>query len=122
MECWPSLTLRKGNALAQARANAVNATVVKQYYSLLETTLRKNDLFNCPTRCYSMDEDHKPAKVITLKGSKNVHSRTSKDKTQITILACGNAAGYMIPPMVIFQGKQLNPEWTKGVYSLWIIR
>ena len=33
---------------------------------------------------------------------------------QITILACANAAGAVIPPMVIFEGKRLNAEWTKG--------
>ncbi len=32
----------------------------------------------------------------------------------ITILACANAAGAVIPPMVIFEGKSLNEEWTKG--------
>ncbi len=67
------------------------------FFSLLETTLRKNDLFNCPTHCYNMNESglplyHKPAKVITLKGSKKVHRRTSGDKTQVTILACGNCS------------------------------
>ncbi len=58
--------------------------------------------------------DHKPAKVVTLKGAKKVHCRTSGNKIQITILACANAAGAVIPPMVIFEGKRLNVEWTKG--------
>lgn len=58
--------------------------------------------------------DHKPSKVIALKGTKKVHCRTSGNKMQITILACASAAGSVIPPMVIFEGKRLNPEWTKG--------
>ena len=52
--------------------------------------------------------------MIALKGTKKVHCRTSGNKMQITILACASAAGTMIPPMVIFEGKRLNPEWTKG--------
>ena len=61
-----------------------------------------------------MPLDHKPQKVIALRGAKKVHVRTSGNKSQITILACANAAGNTIPPMVIFEGKRLNPEWTKG--------
>ena len=119
MKRWPDLVLRKGDALAQPRANAVNATNLKNYYILLEKTLKDNDLFNCPNKIFNMDEsglplDHKPSKVIALRGTKKVHCHTSGNKMQITILACANAAGTAIPPMIIFEGKRLNPEWTKG--------
>ena len=33
---------------------------------------------------------------------------------QITVLACANAGDTVIPPTVIFEGKRLNSEWTKG--------
>lgn len=36
------------------------------------------------------------------------------DKTQITVLACASAAGYAIPPMVIYDRKGLNPDWLIG--------
>ena len=116
---WPKLGLRKGDALPQPRANAVNSTNMKNYFKLLETTLKTNGLLDCPNRIFNMDEsgiplDHKPSKVIALKGTKKVHCRTSGNKMQITIIACANAAGSVIPPMVIFEGKKLNPEWTKG--------
>ena len=119
MERWPTLALRKGDALAQPRANAVTEINIHQYYSLLEKTLQENGILNCPSRVYNMDEsgmplDHKPPKVVVPKGTKKVHCQTSGNKSQITILACGNASGYMIPPMVIFEGKRLNSEWTKG--------
>ena len=61
-----------------------------------------------------MPLDHKPKKVVALKGMKKVHVRTSGNKAQITVLVCANAAGNVLPPMVIFEGKRLNPEWTKG--------
>lgn len=72
MERWPMLSLRKGDALAQPRANAVNTENISEYYSLLEKTLKKHGLFNCPSRLYNMDEsgmplDHKPPKVIVLR-------------------------------------------------------
>lgn len=40
--------------------------------------------------------------------------RVSGKKEQITVLGCANAIGQSIPPMVIFEGKYLNHEWTKG--------
>ena len=98
MQRWPDLALRKGDALAQPRANAVNATNLNNYYNLLEKTLKENDLFNCPNRIYNMDEsglplDHKPPKVIALRGAKKVHCRTSGNKMQVTVLACASATG-----------------------------
>ena len=48
MQRWPQLTLRKGDALAQPRAFAVNAGTMKNYYDLLLTTLIEHDLLNCP--------------------------------------------------------------------------
>ncbi len=106
MQRWPKLTLRKGDALAQPRAKAVNATTFSNYFDLLKKTLTTHHLLDSPNRIYNMDEtglplDHKPAKVVTLKGAKKVHCRTSGNKMQITILACANAAGTVIPPMFI---------------------
>ena len=119
MERWPMLSLRKGDSLAQPRANAVTQENIKEYYALLLKTLEKFGLLDCPSKLFNMDEsgmplDHKPPKVVSLKGAKKVYCRTSGNKSQITILACASASGYVIPPMVIFEGKRLNPEWTKG--------
>jgi len=43
-----------------------------------------------------------------------VHGPSSGNKAQITILACANAVGTMIPPMVIFKGERLNYGWKRG--------
>ena len=91
---------------------------MKEYYDLLKMTLKTHGLMNLSSRIYNMDEsgmplDHKPPKVVAPKGMKKVHCRTSGSKGQITIIACANAAGSIIPPMVIFEGKRLNSEWIK---------
>ncbi len=52
MERWPKLTLRKGDALAQCRANAVNSANLD--HDLLEETLKKHDIFDCPSRIYNI--------------------------------------------------------------------
>ena len=38
----------------------------------------------------------------------------SGDKTQITVLSSCSAAGYALPPFVIFDRKTLKPELTVG--------
>ena len=52
-----------------------------------------------------------PPKVITQKGVKHSASITTGGKAQITTLAC---AGYVIPPLVVFDRKKLKPEITVG--------
>ena len=71
------------------------------------------------TQIYNVDEcgiplDHRPLKVISQKGQKKVHSRTSENKSQITVIACVSAAGHALPPFVISNTKGLNIKWTKG--------
>ena len=114
-----TLSLQKGDALFISRAQALTADNLKEYYDLLKTTLETHGLMNLPSRIYNMDKsgiplDHKAPKIVAPKGMKKVHCRTSENKGQITIIACANAAGSVIPPMVIFEGKRLNFEWIKS--------
>ena len=53
-------------------------------------------------------------KVIDTVGSKNPSYLTGTTKAQITVLACACAAGYAIPPFIIFDRKTLTPQLTKG--------
>ena len=48
---------------------------------------------------------------------RKVHGPASGDKTQITVVACANAAGYALPPMVIFKGEKFNYQWSIGEVS-----
>ncbi len=119
VERHPKVSLRKGDALAISRATAITASNMQQYYSLLKTTLEEHGIMNSASQLYNMDEsgmplDHKPPRVVARKGTKKIHCHTSGNKAQITILACANAAGTTLPPMVIFDGQQFNPKWSKG--------
>ena len=87
MDRWPnlSLSLRRGDALAISRAEALTAANLKEYYDLLKTMLEEHGLMNLPSRIYNMDEpgmplDHRPPKVVACKGMKKVHCRTSGSK------------------------------------------
>lgn len=61
-----------------------------------------------------MPLDHKQLKRVAKRGTKKVYGRASGNKTQITIVACANAAGHTLPPMIIFKGECLNHDYTKG--------
>ena len=115
----PEITLRTPDPLSYSRSNAVNQETLDHYFALLCQTLTDNNLLDKPSLIYNMDEsgmplDHKQLKRIGQKGMKKVHGRASGNKSQITILACANAAGTSLPPMVIFKGERFNHDWTRG--------
>ena len=58
---------------------------------------------------------HKPGKVITEIGRKNVWSLTSakKGKTH-TILACASASGLVLPPFMIYPRKRMSETLKEG--------
>ena len=104
--------------MAYARAVAQDPEIISAYYDLEETLIRNNlmdkpgEIFNCDESGFPLD--HKPGKVIGLKGQKSLNLSTSGDKVQVTVLACVSATGYVMPPMVIFDRKQLKAELTQG--------
>ena len=73
-----------------------------------------NDLLNVPHQIYNVDKsgvplDPKALNVVTARGSKKVYTRSTGRKGQVTVVACGNAAVQVIPPMVIFDAKKFMP-------------
>ena len=114
-----NLTLRMAEPLSYAQAVASSPEIIDHYYDLLEQTLVDNDLVGKPMQLFNMDEtamplDPTPTKVVVLKGTKHPTSVTSGNKAQITVVACCNAASYVMPPMVVFDCKTLKPEMAFG--------
>lgn len=113
----PQLSLRTGETLAYVRAVSTNRQVLDRYFDMLEDIVTKNSL---PSgRIFNLDEtgmplQHRPGKRIALRGQKHVNVLTSGNKTNITVLACVSASGFVMPPMVIYSRKNLNPELTRG--------
>ncbi len=115
----PILTLKTSTTLSTARARASSATNLKNYYELLEETLKKYCLKDDPPLIFNMDEsgfplDPKPLKGVFVKGEKNPCSVTAGDKTQITVVGCVSASGQCLPPMIIFPRKKMKPELGVG--------
>ena len=97
--------------------NAINYHTINRYFDLLEYTLTENNLLQHPSQIYNVDKsgillDPMSPNILSKRGVKRVHYRSAGKKGQITIVACGNAIGQFILPMVIFDAKNLNDHWT----------
>ena len=111
------LSLRRGDNCAQIRMNAINYDTINQYFDLLESTLTEHNLLQHPSQIYNVDESGIPLdpmspNIVSKRGVKKVRYCSARNKDQIKIVACGNAIGQVIPPMVIFDAKSLNHHWT----------
>jgi hypothetical protein len=115
----PEITLRKPELVSHVRANCAQVEVIQRYFDELEAILTDNKIFDSPSSIFNMDEsgfplDPKLPHVICKRGQRHPTTLCSGNKSQITVLACCNAAGYVIPPFVIFDRKILKAELTVG--------
>jgi len=111
--CHPDVALRTTASLSISRAKASDITVINKYFDLLQSTMDLYDLHDKPCQLFNVDEtgmplNPKPSKMVCGKGSKNPVSICSGNRSQITIVGCVNAAGYCIPPMVIYGRKSIS--------------
>lgn len=114
----PQLRLRAGDPTANVRMDALSKKNLAHYFKLMKTEFDKYDFYSHPEAIYNMDEsgvplEPRPPKIIAKKGQKKVRYRTTGTKAQITVVGCGSATGQILPPFIIFAGKQINPLWCK---------
>lgn len=103
------VTHRLAVPLSIARAMVTDRNVINRYFDMLTDTLKSNGLVHKPDFIYNCDETGMPLgalnrKVVAKLGS-NPSCITSNNKSQVTVLACVNAAGLTLPPFVIFRRK-----------------
>ena len=113
------VSLRSAVPLSMIRAKAMDVDSINRYFDVLEHALKDNNLYNKPSFIFNCDETGMPLnpksfKVIAKRGAKNVNTISGNTKGQITVLACTSASGVALPPMVIFDRKTLNPDFTTG--------
>ena len=83
---------------------------ITKYFAALQDELTAKGLTMKPSRIWNMDEtgiqiDHKPRKVVVVKGAKYLQSNTSGNRELITVIATINAAGQCLLPHIIAKGK-----------------
>ena len=99
-----------------------SSEIIDNYFDLLESTLLENDLCDMPCQIFNVGEsgmslDPPSLKVVTKLGVKHSQAVSTGCKTNITVVACCSTAGAVIPPMVIFDRKTLNPKLAEGELS-----
>lgn len=113
----PSLSIRAGEKLTNARSKAADPFVVEKFYKDIEEILRTENLSNRPEALYNCDEtgfqlDPSNMRILAEKGQRRVSRNVpGSGKETVSVMACCNAAGDKMPPMIIFRGKNIWSSW-----------
>ena len=104
------LNLYQPIALSSIRSRILNKPKVQEYFNDLENLMDRLELKSKPHCVWNMDETHsslthKPGKVLSQRGSRNVPGRVGNDRDSVSVLCCINAAGGTVPPLCIVKGK-----------------
>lgn len=117
----PRISKRKAQSMNPARSAKLNRYIVNDYFKKLDTILQEFGLKYSPDRIYNMDEKgcqlklHHQQSVLALKGSKRVHLVSQEHGENVTIVACVNALGNCIPPMILFKGCRQKPTYSDNM-------
>lgn len=112
----PDISLRIPTPLNNVRARMLNKEVTNKYFNDLNEGLSQPKLKTESKRIWNIDETnvsltHKPSRVLAECSQRNVPGRVGNSRDGVSVLACINAAGEVILPMVIVKGlteKSLN--------------
>ena len=108
----PHSVLCVGEGIAFKRLAATNKDTIEHYCNLLEEIAKDNNLFNAPHFIFNADETGMPlcscpGQRVAPKGLKYVYVCNAGLKTNVIVLVCASAGGFVIPPFVIYQRKNL---------------
>lgn len=121
MQRHPDVAIRKSQNLNPSRAQKLNRFIVNDHFEKLKNVMIEMDVMQKPQSIYNVDEKgnrlclHKAPLVLARKGSKRVHNIASEHGQNVTIVSCGNALGQVIPPIILFTGERLRPEWCEDL-------
>lgn len=109
-----NLSVRLAANIKRTRA-AVGPNQIVEFFDNVKDTLQDVD----PCLVFNYDEtnvqdDPGAKKVIVPRGTKRVERVQQHSKASVSIMVCGNAAGDLLPPMVVYKAGNLYEGWTKG--------
>lgn len=121
LERHPELSIRQAEGLSIARAQGLNRGEVNKMFDLLLNVMTEHNLLDKPDKIFNIDEtgvqlNNSTGKVIATRGARVVHSITSAEKGEtLSVIACCNAVGNFLPPVVIIKGVNKKPEFQDGL-------
>ena len=115
----PQLGNRKPENLSLARAAGMNETVVSSWFEEYMNLAMELDIVDKPDRLLNCDEsglqDQLDQGFASGEVGKPCYRITPGEKGEtMTVLACFSVCEEFAPPMVIFKGKRVRPEWAVG--------
>lgn len=121
LERNPELSIRQAEGLSLVRGQGMSREEAKGFFDILKTVYEEHQLFDKPHQIFNIDEsgvqlNNKPGRVIATKGAKDVHVLTSSERGEnVTVIACCNAEGTFIPPVLIMKGVREKTEFSFGL-------
>lgn len=98
----------------------VQAEVIEDFFAKLGGICARLNLLAKPMQLFNVDETgisivHKPGKVVTELGRRNVWGITSAEKGKThTVVTCVSASGLSILPMLIYPRKRMTEKLKEG--------
>jgi hypothetical protein len=108
----PSLCMRTSQVIKRARAevdiNGIQVFFWDVVRHVVERQITADRLFNMDETAFG--QQVKSKKVIAVKGSKNCWSKSATTSSHVTVVGCGSANGFIIPPTFITEGARVNRD------------
>ena len=117
MKRHPELTLKKPEHLQKLRMDARKPFIVYDFYEMLKTVVKENNLEEKPMYIYNCDEsgfqsDSSKLRAIGHKGQALYRVSGGSGRESTTVLACVSADGRVLPPVIVFKGAAVQARWT----------
>ena len=107
----PALSLRMANNIKRSRAR-LSSDDVETFFDNFEATVEgipPENVFNYDETNLTNDQGTK--KALFRRGTKYAERVMDATKSSISVEFCASAKGVLLPPYVIYQGKNCYPEW-----------
>lgn len=107
------LTLKKPELVEGSRARqSCDPFIIYDFFDQLNSIIEELNLQNKPESIYNCDEsgfksDPTTTKVVTVKGASAKRVTGGNARKTTTVLACVNANGDKMPPMILHKGKRI---------------
>ena len=114
-----TLSERLASNICRGRA-ALNKQAIVPFYRAMAVSFKRlfDDVTNLPAaQIFNFDEtnltnDPGKKKVVVPRGCGRVEVLQDHSKTSVSLMFCGSATGFFIPPMVVYKAGNLYKGWT----------